>query len=457
MATIANVAARPEDGFFGHPKALAYLAFTEAWERFSYYGMTALVVLYMTQQLLLPGHAENVLGLGGFKSALEGVFGPLSTQAFASQVFGLYTGFAYFTPIIGGWVADRWFGTRRTVVVGALLMSAGHLAMAFDASFLAAMLLLIIGTGCLKGNISAQVGRLYAADDEAMRTRGYTTFSMGINVGAVAGPLVCGLLAQLYGWHTGFAAAGVLMLAALVTYLAGQKYLPPDRPIGRRRTTVAVPLSPAERRTILLLIAIMAITIFHSVSFYQFYNVGIVWVETRVALATPLGAVPAAWFNSIDSLVSILAAPALIGLWRWQEARAAEPGDVAKIGYGAAIATAAALLLGLAEMLAGHGKVPIWLPLLAFAIQGVGFLYYWPTLLTLVSQGAPAKVNATLMGTVFLTMFATGLLVGWIGTFYEALGPARFWLLQAAISATGIALVLAVGPSLSRALEPQPA
>src|SRR5205085_7220625 len=139
--------------FFGHPKGLFYLAFTEAWERFSYYGMTALLALYMVNQLLLPGHVEHISGFPEFRTALESVVGPLSIQALASQIFGLYSGFVYFTPLLGGMIADRWIGLRNAVVIGALSMTAGHIAMTFDQSFLLALLLLVIGSGFLKGNI----------------------------------------------------------------------------------------------------------------------------------------------------------------------------------------------------------------------------------------------------------------------------------------------------------------
>ena len=166
--------------FLGHPRGLAYLAFTELWERFSYYGMTALLALYLIKQLLLPGHEEHVLGLGALRSLLE-FRGPMSDQAFASLIYGWYGGLVYFTPIVGGWIADRLLGTKATVVIGALLMSGGHILMSFDASFLIALGLLILGSGCLKGNISAQVGQLYPPDDESMRTRGYTIFSAGIS------------------------------------------------------------------------------------------------------------------------------------------------------------------------------------------------------------------------------------------------------------------------------------
>src|SRR3954447_22672796 len=228
MATAATMGAASSAGdhtFFGHPRGLAYLAFTEAWERFSYYGMSALVMLYMVGQLLLPGHVEHVAGFASFRALIEWIFGPLSTQALASEIFGLYSGFVYFTPVFGGWLGDR-IGQRNAVVAGALAMSGGHLAMAFDQSFLVALLLLIIGSGLLKGNISAQVGGLYPIEDEERRSRGFALFSTAINFGAVAGPLLCGFLGERYGWHIGFGAAAIFMLGGLATYLSGYRYLP---------------------------------------------------------------------------------------------------------------------------------------------------------------------------------------------------------------------------------------
>ncbi|MEO6114496.1 MAG: peptide MFS transporter [Sphingomicrobium sp.] len=436
---------------FGQPRGVYYLAFTEAWERFSYYGMTALVVLYMTQHLLLPGQIGEVAGMAQYRAALESLFGPLSTQALASQTFGYYSGLVYFTPMIGGWLADRWLGAKRAVIAGAVLMSAGHFAMAFEQSFLVALLLLILGSGLLKGNISAQVGHLYPAGEESQRTRGYAIFSMGINVGAVAGPLVCGLLAQLYGWHIGFGVAGVLMLVAMVTYLAGQRHLPDGRPARQDKESLP-PLSAGERRRILLLVVVMAITVFHSIAYYQLFNVGLIWIEAHASLATPLGAIPTPWFNSIDAFFSVIAVPPLIALWRWQAARRREPGDIAKIGIGAGIMAGAALLMALAGWLAGDGRTSALLPFTAFAISGIAFLFYWPTLLALVSRAAPAKVNATMMGVAFLSLFVSNSLMGQVGGLYEGMTPAQFWLLDAAIAALGALIVLVFGRPLTRAL-----
>src|SRR5207342_785522 len=257
---------------------LAFLAFTEAWERFSYYGMAALLVLYMVNQLLLPGHIENVVGFAAFRTSLEDAFGPMSTQALASQIFGLYSGFVYFTPILGGWLGDR-IGQRSAVVLGALSMSGGHLAMAFDQSFLLALLLLIIGSGLLKGNISAQVGSVYPAEDEARRTRGFAIFSTAINFGAVAGPLLCGFLGERYGWHIGFGAAAIFMLGALATYLSGYRYLPAR--VERRERAATAPLTSNDRKIIAALVTAMAITIFPHIAYYQLANVLPVWLEQQ--------------------------------------------------------------------------------------------------------------------------------------------------------------------------------
>jgi len=434
---------------FGHPRGLFYLAFTEAWERFSYYGMTALLVLYMVNQLLLPGHIEYVAGFGAFRAAIESVTGPLSTQALASQIFGLYSGFVYFTPMLGGLVADRWIGQRNAVVIGALSMSGGHVAMAFDQSFLLALLLLVVGSGFLKGNISAQVGALYPAIDESRRTRGFAIFSTAINFGAVAGPLVCGVLAQVYGWHYGFGVAAIFMLAGLATYLIGYRHLPARVP---RRTREAARLNGSEWRVVLALVAVMAITVFQSIAYYQLANVLPIWMQDHVALRVGSVQVPIPWYQSIDPLFSILGVPLLFWIWKRQAAGRGEPDDLAKIGTGAWLAAASNLILVAAILAAGDRPVhPVW-PVLYCAGQGIAFLYYWPTLLALVSRAAPARVNATMMGFAFMSLFVANNLIGWIGGFYEKMTPLAFWSMHAAIGAMGGVLVLTFGGTLKRAL-----
>jgi len=441
-----------EPTVMGHPKGLFYLAFTEAWERFSYYGMTALVVLFMVNQLLLPGHVEHIGGFAAFRAAIESIVGPLSTQALASQIFGLYSGFVYFTPLLGGIIADRWIGQRNAVVIGALSMSAGHIAMAFDQSFLLALFLLVIGSGFLKGNISAQVGALYPPEDEGRRTRGFVIFSTGINIGAVSGPLLCGLLAQVYGWHYGFGIAAIFMLLGLATYLSGYRHLPAR--VERRKNEHAARLTSAERRIVAALVVVLVISIFESIAYGQIFNVSSIWIQQHVALDLAGFRIPVPWFQAINSIFSICCVPLLFWIWRCQTSRGREPNELAKIGAGAWLAAASNLILVAAIFVSGAQLVnPIW-PFFYSAGLGISFLYYWPTLLALVSRAAPAKLNSTLMGLAFMSLFIANTLVGWIGGFYEKMPPGQFWAMHAAISVVGGLLVALLGRRLSRVLRP---
>jgi POT family proton-dependent oligopeptide transporter len=435
----------------GHPKGLAFLAMTEAWERFSFYGMRGLLILFMVQELLLPGRIEHVAGMAAYRSALEALLGPMETQAFASQTFGLYAGLVYFTPMFGGLIADRWLGAKKTVSIGIALMTAGHFAMVFDWSFLLALLLLILGSGCLKGNIAAQVGHLYPRDDEARRTRGYAIFSTGINIGAVLGPVVCGLLAQLYGWHVGFGLAGGMMLIAGLVYLAGLSHFADDRPVGGH--AASPPLDAHDWRLIVLLNFILLLSIFQWLAYDQIANAGMIWISEHVDMATPLGQVPVAWFAALDSLASIVCVPFLIGLWRWQAARGAEPGDIGKLAIGAAITGASTLVLAAGAWSAGGGKIALAYPVLGWVLGGIAFMWSWPTLLAMVSRRAPAKINALMMATVYLTGFVSGVGSGYLARYYATMPGWQFWTMHTLVSLGGTVIFVMLGPWLKRRLE----
>jgi POT family proton-dependent oligopeptide transporter len=440
--------------FLGHPRGLAYLAFTEAWERFSFYGMSGLLLLYMVQSLLLPGNAGGVIGLAPLRAGIEGIAGPLSDQAFASQIYGLYSGLVYFTPVFGGMLADRLLGQRRTVMLGAVLMSAGHLLMAVDAGFLIALVLLIVGCGCLKGNISAQVGHLYPLEEEGRRTRAFAIFSAAINAGGIVGPLVCGITAQVWGWRAGFGVAGVLMLLGLATYLAGWRYLPPDR-LRRRGDPPPPPLTAGDWRVIAALLVVALIAILPATAYYQETNSVLLFIEASVDSELFGWTVPTASYISLDGIFCILVVPPLIALWRWQAQRGREPGDVAKIAIGYAITALANLLMMLpADWAQDGGRVSAIWPILLFALNALGFMFYWPTLLAMFSRAAPTAVNGTMMGLLFFSTFLGNVLVGILGALWEKMPHAQFFALHAALAFVPCLLMVLVARPVGRMLEP---
>src|SRR3954454_17067289 len=215
---------RHDRAFLGHPKGLGYLGFTEGCERFSYYSMQTLLVLYMVNYLLLPGRIEHVIGLEWLRSwHYEGLDG----QPLSSAIFGDYTSLVYLMPILGGIIADQLTGRRIALIAGALVMALGHFLMAFEGAFLFALLVLIVGVGLFKGNIATQVGELYSERD-LRRAMAFQIFYIFINVSVIAAPLISGTLGQEVVWHYGFGCAGVVIVLGLAIYLSGQKWLPAD-------------------------------------------------------------------------------------------------------------------------------------------------------------------------------------------------------------------------------------
>jgi POT family proton-dependent oligopeptide transporter len=325
--------------------------------------------------------------------------------------------------------------------------------MSFYASFLFALLLLILGSGFLKGNISAQVGALYPKSDESMRSRGFTIFSTGICIGAASGPLVTGLVAAIYGWHAGFAVAAALMLIALLAYVLGQRHLPDDRPVARKRESNP-PLTRQEKKRLAVLLLVIALTIPAEIAYPMVWSIGILWVDQYVNLATSLGEVPSTWFASMDSIGAILAAPALVMFWAWQAKRGSEPSSVTKVGIGSAIIAFAALLFAYGNWgQSAPDSVDAGWAIAGWLIMGLAWMYYWPTTLAIVSRAAPAGMGSFLMGVAFLSPFIGHVLAGWIGSYFDQMHPSTFWIMDSAIALAGGILILLFRKRLQAALE----
>ncbi|HVW70827.1 MAG TPA: peptide MFS transporter [Steroidobacteraceae bacterium] len=443
-------AARPRPEFLGHPRGLAYIALTEAWERFSFYGMQALLMLYMTGHLLEPGTLERVVGLSSLRAGLESVLGTLSIQELASTLFGLYVALVYFTPVAGGLVGDRLTGRRRAVLLGAVLMSIGHFLLAFDATFLPGLAALIVGSGLLKGNLAAQVGNLYARDD-SRRDGAYTVYVTAINVGAFVAPLVCGTLGELYSWHYGFGAAGIGMLLGIAIYLSGSRYLPPEQIMGQRQK--APPLQPGDGRALVAIFVVLAITSLFWTAQAQVWNVYPLWLRDHVDRSAFGGTVPVTWFQSLDSLTVLLLAPLVVIYWQSQAKRAAEPGDLSKIALGCGFFVVAYVLLTAGQLTAHDGQAGLGWAVAFHFFTALSYLYAAPVALALVTRAAPPSVNGMIAGAYYLGLFVGGILSGRLARFYEPLGPAAFWGMHALVAGSGTALLLLLRRPLLRALR----
>ncbi len=456
----AGVASSRDRAFLGHPSGFGYLAFTEGWERFSYYGMQALLVLYMVDQLLRPGHFEHVLGLGGLKAALQAVFGPLSIQALSSQIFGLYTSLVYVTPILGGIAGDRWLGRRMAVTIGALTMAAGHFMMAFEGSFLVALAALILGGGLIKGNIAVQLGALYAPGD-VRRDQAFQIFVLAINFGAIASPLVCGTLGEKLGFHYGFAAAGVGMVIGLGVYLAGRNHLPAEPPRGKAAVAAAGPKTPItvrEWRAVVAILCLIPIFALVMVPNNQGFNVGVLWWRDFMNLDVFGFHMPVTWLLSVEAVLAVIGLGLGVVVWRRLATRGVTPHELTKIAIGAGLAVGEPLIkAGFSYVAASAGwKIPLPFLLVWDTVGVAAFVCYYPTGLALVSRAAPPRLAGALYGAFLLFTVATNYLVGWIGAYYQPLGPVAFWLLHACLpGASLLALLVAYKPLKAALGDPE--
>jgi POT family proton-dependent oligopeptide transporter len=450
-----------DKSFLGHPKGLGYLAFTEAWERFSFYGMQALLVLYMVNFLLLPGNVEQVAGI----EQLRSIYGGLEGQAFASAIFGTYAASVYLTPILGGLLADRLLGKRRTVLLGAITMALGHFLMAFNVTFLAALLCLILGSGMFKGNISSQVGSLYKPED-LRRADAFQIFYLGINAGVIASPFIVGTLGEKVGWHYGFGAAGVGMLIGLVIYIAGQKYLPkehfdvPGKSAAKADKPKQDPMSRQDwlaTIALLLLIPVLAVAI---VPNNQIFNAYLVWGDQQFALYWGEEKLPTTWLITLDAVVSVSFLAGVAAFYRWWKTKWQEPDELSKIIIGSLFSIGGMACLYMAAATTPPGeKIGLFWPVMFHVVNSIGFAHMLPVSLALFARLAPKQIAGTVIGLYFLAFFAGNSMVGYIGGLFETMPVTQFWLIHmgfaAAAGAVFLLFKLLLAPRLMHSAEPE--
>lgn len=395
----------PDDrGFAGHPRGLSTLFFTEMWERFSYYGMRALLVLYMAAPLANGGLAFDV--------------------AKATRIYAVYTSAVYFTNIFGGYLADRLLGARLAVLLGGIIIACGHFSMAFEAmpAFYAGLFLIVIGTGLLKPNISTMVGKLYSADDPR-RDSGFSIFYMGINLGAMIAPLICGYIGQRINWHLGFAVAGLGMTAGLVQYVFHRKRLahvggrpmraaPTDGPAAARPR-----LTREDKRRLVLVFLLYFFSILFWMAFEQSGSSFNLFAERHTRTELFGFNFPSSWFQSVNSVFILALAPVFSVLWvRWGRR---QPSSPAKFSAALLFVGIGMFVMALAALGSGAGKVsPLWL-IAVFFIHTVGELCLSPVGLSSVTKLAPLRLVGLMMGLWFLATSIGNFLAGTMAGFYQ--------------------------------------
>jgi proton-dependent oligopeptide transporter, POT family len=468
-------AAAGQRELFGHPIGLSVLFMTEMWERFCYYGMRALLVLYVANHLARPGTAQHVLGFEGLRHAIEWWrSGALDDEQLADEVYGIYTGLTYLTPVFGGVLADRLLGQRRSVVIGAIVMAIGEFMMTSERLFLPAILTLIVGNGFFKSNISTQVGGLYAKGDER-RDRAFNLFYVGINVGATFSPLVCGTLGQWKdaagvdhpGW--GFAAAGVGMIVGLAIYLWGQRYLAPDQIMRRQARASAPPeakLTRKEWARVLALVVLCALNIAFWGVYEQQGNSLQFWADRKADLHVLRGLgsalhveaweaweMPSTWFQSVNPIFIFLLTMVINPFWAYLAKKGRDPSSVAKMAIGCFFLGVSFLVMigGGRVVDSGHKASFGWLVGCSFLLT-VGEIYLSPVGLSLVTKISPPRIVSMMMGMWFLSSFVGNYMSGYLATFASRMSSSSFFLMLAVIALTTGVLMIGLYRPLRRAI-----
>lgn len=435
---------RPQAQLFGHPRGLTYLFTTEMAERFSYYGMRAILILYLTNVVLLHPVADGVVGYHAMKGLFESLFNggkPLDVQPLSSIIYGNYTAFVYLTPFFGGMIADRWIGQRYSVIVGGVIMAIGEFALMKPELLFVGLAMLIIGNGFFKPNISTQVGNLYKPGD-ARIDRAYSIFYVGINVGAFFSPLICGSLAEdpAFGYKWGFFAAGIGMVLGLIVYMIALRTLPKDR-IARlqSKTEEKKPLTAADWKAVIALVLLCIPTSFFWAVYEQQGNTISLWAEQFTNRHLIPGIIdweiPVTWFQAFNPFMIFAFTPLVVAYWGRQAARGKEPTTVTKMALGDFLLALSYIVMAIAAYFTGPTGHASWLWLLAFfVIITLGELYLSPIGLALVARVAPKQILSAMMGLWFITSFTGNLLQGYVGSFFSRMDKVSFFLLCAGLA-----------------------
>lgn len=440
----AGHAAKDDASFFGHPRGLATLAFTETFVAFSYYGMQSLLVLYLNNHLLQPGVVDHVLGIGPFRALVGMIYGDSQGQALAAAIVGIYSALAFATPLLGGIVADRWLGRTATIALGAILMTFGHFFMVFESLLLPALLCLVLGTGCA-GVMKAQLAGLYGEGD-LRRGDAFQIYLLAVNLSVIAAPVICGALGEQVAWGAGFGSAGIGMLIGLIVYMTRLHTLPPEPPRRRSAAGAETPrMQPGDWRRAAALILLLPVLSLVLVGNQELVNGYLLWAEHAYAMRAFGFTIPTSWLVSFDALIAVATLFLSVAFWRWWRRYWREPDEIDKLACASVLIALAPLILAAGAAQISHGgKLGFGWALAFHTLNDIGFANFYAIGLALFARVAPKAMAATLIAGYSLHLFLCNLLVGKLAGLLTRMDGTSFWVMHAAIIAVGgVILILA--------------
>jgi proton-dependent oligopeptide transporter, POT family len=417
--------------FFGQPKALSHLLFTEAFERFAHIGMQALLVLYMTKYVLLAGNREDVWLL----LPLQHLLGGISGQPLASAIFGLFTALVFASQIAGGFIADRYLGIRQSILTGCILLTAGYVLLVFKPTFLIALLSLILGNGLFKSNMATEVGQIYGNDDPR-RVDGYQLFTISISIGGIAAALLIGPIGEKLGWSFGFIIAAFSMACSAIVFRSGQRNLQ-DEPIitADGGVPIVAGQSDAKRATwkLCLLLPLVSVLV---VPNYQIFNAYLIWGDANFDMTVFGYPIPTTSLVFFAGIASITGTVICMCFWRWWRERWTNPSDLTKMLIGALLLLAGTICLVLAAAWQKPDtRISLILPLAFHLLAATGYAHIVPVGLAMVGRLAPVTAKSTAMGFYYLAFGIGSVLVGAIGAYYSSTSATIFWAIHAGMVA----------------------
>ena len=435
------------------PRGLAILGFAEACERFSYYSMQTLLVLYMVNYLLIAAGWTRSSGFAGCRrtsiTASRASRSPRRSSA-------TYTALVYGTPILGGIIADKWLGRNTTLIIGGILMAIGHFLMAIEAGIRVRAARLLLGVGAFKGNIATQVGALYGPND-LRRAMAFQIFYIFINVSVIVAPLISGTLGQKVGWHYGFGCAGVVMVHR-------PHHLPLRPQISAcrrtrmrraRRAELREPLSRDDWMCVLYLVILIPVMAIALLTNQEIFNAYLVWGDQQFDLRLLNNT--SSWLITVDATVSFTMLVAVAAFWKWWGTKRREPDEISKMIIGSVFTIAGGLCLFMAALTQpAGGKISLFWPMMFQIPNSIGFAHMLPISLALFSKISPKQITATVIGLYYLSFFIANAVVGWVGGLYSSLPTTTFWLIHVASAVFGLVAFFVFKLAIGNRMESTP-